>query len=93
MKIHEVIRLRNIYGGKRTLDDLVKLIQGNKIYECPKCGNDSFETDQFQATGGTVAKVLDIQNKKFTAVSCKKCGYTELYKEGTGLSNVLDFFI
>ena len=62
-------------------------------YECPKCGNDSFETDQFQATGSTVAKVLDIQNKKFTAVSCKKCGYTELYKEGTGLSNVLDFFI
>lgn len=38
MKIHEVIRLRNVYGGETTLNDLVNLIQGNKIYRCPKCG-------------------------------------------------------
>ena len=38
MKIHEVIRLRNTYGGETTLDDLVKRMQGNKIHRCPKCG-------------------------------------------------------
>ena len=37
MKIHEAICLRDDYGGKTTLDDLVKRIQGNKIHRCPKC--------------------------------------------------------
>lgn len=23
-----------------------------QMYQCPKCGNTSYETDQFQATGG-----------------------------------------
>ena len=35
MKIHEVIRLRNVYGGETTLDDLVKRMQGNKIHRVP----------------------------------------------------------
>ena len=35
MKIHEAICLRDDYGGKTTLDDLVKRIQGNKIHRCP----------------------------------------------------------
>lgn len=26
MKIHEVIRLRNVYGGETTLNDLVRFI-------------------------------------------------------------------
>ena len=38
MKIHEAIRLRNVYGGETTLNGLVSLIQGNKIHRCPKCG-------------------------------------------------------
>ena len=38
MKIHEVIRLRNAYGGETTLDELVSRMQGNKIHRCPKCG-------------------------------------------------------
>lgn len=37
MKIHEAICLRDDYGEKTTLDDLVKRIQGNKIHRCPKC--------------------------------------------------------
>ncbi|MCI1428096.1 MAG: zinc ribbon domain-containing protein [Eubacterium sp.] len=48
--------------------------------------------DQFQATGGSFAKMFDVQNKKFTTVSCRRCGYTELYKGDTStLMNILDF--
>ena len=36
MKIYETICLRDTYGGETTLDDLVKLMQGNKIHRCPK---------------------------------------------------------
>ena len=61
-------------------------------YECPKCGCKKYENDQFQATGGTFAKMFDVQNKKFVTVSCKDCGYTELYKVSSGL-NILDFLI
>lgn len=66
----------------------------NQQWNCPKCGCNDFEQDQFQATGGTFAKLFDIQNKKFVTVSCIRCGYTEIYKRATDdAMNVLDFFI
>ena len=49
-------------------------------FVCPKCGCHEFVQDQFQATGGTMAKLFDIQNKKFITISCEKCGYTEIYR-------------
>ena len=52
-------------------------------WKCPKCENEEYEKDQFQATGGDFAKIFDVQNKKFITISCTKCGYTELYKTGT----------
>jgi predicted nucleic-acid-binding Zn-ribbon protein len=62
-------------------------------YICPKCGNTSFETDEIRTTGGAFSKIFDVQNKKFTTVSCTRCKYTELYKGTTSkLGNILDFF-
>ena len=62
-------------------------------WQCPKCQCGEFETDQFAATGGGLTKFFNIQNKKFTTVSCSKCSYTEIYKTDTSaLSNVLDLF-
>lgn len=62
-------------------------------WKCPKCQNKEFETDVFRATGGMFAKLFDIQNKKFTTISCAQCKYTEIYKTNTNtLGNVLDFF-
>ena len=64
----------------------------NSKWTCLKCGHHEYEADQFQATGGGFAKVFDVQNKRFTTVSCTKCGYTELYRGTTGeLENVFDF--
>lgn len=62
-------------------------------YQCPKCGNQTYETDEFRATGGFLSKVFDVQNKQFTTVSCKRCRYTEMYKISSNmLGNVFDFF-
>ncbi len=64
-----------------------------KFWICPKCGNTSYETDEFRATGGAFAKIFDVQNKKFATVSCTQCGYTEIYKRTTStLGNIFDFF-
>lgn len=66
----------------------------HKNWRCPKCENTTFETDQFQATGGTFAKFLDVQNKRFTTVICTRCQFTEIYRTSTSrLSNVFDFFV
>ena len=65
----------------------------HKNWKCPKCSNATFDTDQFQATGGMLAKMFDVQNKKFTTVTCSRCQYTEMYKGTTStLGNVFDFF-
>lgn len=63
-------------------------------YVCPKCGNTSYEADQFQATGGNFAKIFDVQNKRFHTVTCTRCGYTELYKgnRDDGM-DIIDFLI
>lgn len=64
-----------------------------KEYQCAKCGNKQYEVDQMRATGGAFAKIFDVQNKKFTMISCTNCGYTELYKRRSStFGNVIDFF-
>ncbi|TXD82633.1 GTP-binding protein [Subsaximicrobium wynnwilliamsii] len=65
----------------------------HRNYKCPKCNNTTFKTGQMRATGGTLSKIFDVQNKKFSSVTCTQCTYTEFYKTKTsGLSNVFDFF-
>ncbi|MDY6915573.1 MAG: zinc ribbon domain-containing protein [Candidatus Cloacimonadota bacterium] len=62
-------------------------------YKCPKCGNTSYEIGEFRATGGTFSKIFDVQNQKFSTVTCKRCKYTEIYKaESSFLGNIFDFF-
>ncbi len=62
-------------------------------WNCPKCKNEEYETGQFAATGGGITKYLDIQNKRFTTVTCTQCKYTEIYKSDTStLENVFDLF-
>ena len=65
----------------------------HRNWRCPKCANEAFDTDQFQATGGMFAKIFDIQNKRFTTVTCSRCKYTEIYRATSGaLGNIFDFF-
>ena len=65
----------------------------NPNYVCPKCKNTQYETDEMRATGGQMAKMFDVQNKKFTSVTCTRCRYTEFYKaDSSMLGNIFDFF-
>ena len=65
----------------------------SKQWTCLKCGNTSYEQDQFQATGGLFTKLCNVQSKKFTTLTCTSCKFTEIYKGDTStLANVLDFF-
>ncbi len=62
-------------------------------YSCPKCGNKVCTTGEIRAVGSFITKIFDIQNRRFTTVTCNNCKYTELYDiPSKKLGNVLDFF-
>ena len=62
-------------------------------YKSPKCNNRTYTVGELRATGGTFSKIFDIQNQKYTSVTCERCSYTEFYKAKTSaISNVFDFF-
>lgn len=64
----------------------------HKNWACPKCNGREFNVDQFRATGGILAKIFDVQNKRFLTVTCDQCTYTEIYRTtSSGLGNVFDF--
>jgi len=63
-------------------------------YECPKCSHNGFKTDEIRVTGAGFSRFFDIQNRKYLAISCESCGYTEFYnKKTSGISSALDFLI
>ncbi|WP_371922632.1 zinc ribbon domain-containing protein [Simiduia sp. 21SJ11W-1] len=44
-------------------------------------------------SGGFWSRIFDVQNKKYTAITCARCTYTEFYKASAStLGNVFDFF-
>ena len=62
-------------------------------WSCTKCRHDEFDVDQFRATGGMFAKIFDVQNKRFSTVTCEHCGYTEIYRiKSSAIGDVFDFF-
>ncbi len=70
------------------------MTQQRQTYACLKCNNNSYVTDEFRATGGGFSRFFDVQNKKFTTVSCSQCGYTEIYRGDTSKwGNVADFLL
>lgn len=61
-------------------------------YSCTKCNGTEYRTGQLRTTGSGITRFLNIQNQKYSTVSCENCGYTKLYRtDGGGISNVLDF--
>jgi len=59
---------------------------------CPKCGHTEADVDDIATTGDGLSRLFDIQNRRFRAVSCTRCGYTEFYK-GRRPNEVIDLFI
>ena len=59
-------------------------------YKCTKCGNTVCDIGEFRAAGGFWSKIFDIQNAKFSTVTCTNCKYTEA--DSSQLGNIFDFF-
>lgn len=46
---------------------------------CAKCGATGAKVKRFAATGTGLSKIFNVQHNRFIAVSCRQCGYIELY--------------
>ncbi|MDA3953437.1 MAG: zinc ribbon domain-containing protein [Bacteroidales bacterium] len=65
----------------------------NYKYTCWKCNGKQYEVGEIRTTGSFMMKLFNIQNIKFTTVTCSKCQYTELFKTASSkFGNVVDFF-
>ena len=63
-----------------------------KIWTCPKCESTEYYEDTVTMTGKTWSRFMNIQNRKFLAVTCSKRNYTEFYKGvSKGWESVIDF--
>jgi uncharacterized protein len=61
-------------------------------WQCAKCGHLEFKTGEIRASGGGLSSIFDVENERFSYVSCADCAYTEFYKlELSVLQSVLDF--
>ncbi len=62
-------------------------------YVCPKCGNKSYTVGEIRAAGSFWTKIFDIQNRRFTSITCERCSFTEFYNTPSNkIGNVFDFF-
>lgn len=62
-------------------------------YTCPKCGHRYYDMGQIRAAGSFLAKIFDVQNRKFTSITCKRCTYTEFFAaKSSTMGSVFDFF-
>lgn len=65
--------------------------EGQLNYRCGKCGNATYEVNTLSTAGGWLSRLFNFQYRKFSAITCTQCGYTELYKARSGaLSNIAD---
>ena len=49
-----------VYCSKQNRQEADDMAEEAPGYQCPKCGCKSCEQDQFQATGGDVARVFNV---------------------------------
>lgn len=61
-------------------------------YKCPKCGHQLYDQAEARMVGSFLHKIFDIQNLKFTVITCKRCSFSEFYKiPSKKFGNVVDF--
>jgi predicted nucleic-acid-binding Zn-ribbon protein/peroxiredoxin len=66
-------------------------IAAGSPFACPKCAFTVCERLPLATASGMMSRMFNVQHRRFIAVVCSGCGYTELYKEqGSMAANVVD---
>ena len=63
-------------------------------YVCPKCGSKTCTADEIRTASNYLTKIFNIQNRRFTSITCTECTFTEFYSiPSKRIGDVLDFLI
>lgn len=62
-------------------------------FTCPKCGHRVYEVGEIRVAGGMLSSVFDVENRKFSTVTCERCRHTDLFQAESGkLASLFDLF-
>jgi predicted nucleic-acid-binding Zn-ribbon protein len=83
----------NLADGKVIKDQKKKTIMDKPVrYTCPKCGKRQCEVGEVRTASSFLTKIFNIQNRRFTSVTCTVCRYTELYNmPSKKIGDIIDF--
>ena len=63
-------------------------------FSCGKCGFAEYDVLTVSTASGIWSRIFNFQHRKFSAVTCRRCSFTEFYKaDATALANVFDLFV
>lgn len=63
-------------------------------YTCAKCGGTDYDKKEIRTEGGALSAMFDVSTNRFDAISCTRCGYTDLYrKDVSGAAKIFDFLV
>lgn len=48
-------------------------------FVCPKCNHSGAHVEELAMSGTGISRLLEIQAYRYAFVSCKNCGFTEIY--------------
>ena len=62
-------------------------------FESNQCHHRPCDIGNIRTVGGFCSKIFDMQNRKFSTVTCSRCSYTELYAaNGSTVGNAFGLF-
>lgn len=50
-----------------------------QAFVCPKCHSEGGEVEQLSMSGTGLSRLLEIQMHRYAFLSCRNCGFTEVY--------------
>ena len=63
-------------------------------FTCAKCGHEDYEVSDLSVTGGIMSRMVNPQSRRLSAVTCRRCSYTEFYRTDSGaLRKVFDLSV
>jgi len=75
-------------------NDLFELEKQKVKFVCEKCKGSSYRLGEVRSCGSLMAKIFNVQNRRFITITCTTCGHTQFFESTqSALANILDILI